>query len=153
MVSRPWQLSPKQQPVTAVVHQVEHGSSMKVKMMGGPAMPAFPYFSNDEIAAVYVVLYSGAAQRSARSGIRGSPVPSVNRAVVTTITSVRDRHHCAATAIAGTLTRGSPVFSCLLSNERSISARICASSRCEPGGRRTRAAKLSPTFPYTRRLS
>lgn len=54
---------PKQQAVNAVVHQVEHGSSTKVKMMGGPAMPALPYFTNDEIAAVYVVLYSDAAQR------------------------------------------------------------------------------------------
>ncbi len=53
---------PQQQSVTAVVHQVAHGSSIKIKMMGGPVMPAFPYFTNDEIAAAYLVLYSAAEQ-------------------------------------------------------------------------------------------
>ncbi len=50
---------PQRQSFTGVVQQVQHGSSMKMKMMGGPPMPALPYFSDEEIEAAYMVVSLG----------------------------------------------------------------------------------------------
>lgn len=47
---------PKQQSLRSVTYQVQNGSSGMMTMMGGPRMPSFPYFTDDEIAAAYFYL-------------------------------------------------------------------------------------------------
>ena len=45
--------------LSSVERQVQHGSSLTTRMMtmlGGDAMPAYPYFTNEEIAAAYYYL-------------------------------------------------------------------------------------------------
>ncbi len=49
---------PKEHSLSGVVHQVHYGSCGMIKMSGGEAMPAYPYFTEDEIAAVYLLTYS-----------------------------------------------------------------------------------------------
>jgi mono/diheme cytochrome c family protein len=49
---------PRDQSLSGVVHQVQYGSSSTMKMTGGEVMPAFPYFTEEEIAALYLVAYS-----------------------------------------------------------------------------------------------
>lgn len=49
---------PKDHSLSGVVHQVQYGSSSTMKMTGGDVMPAYPYFTEEEIAAVYLVPYS-----------------------------------------------------------------------------------------------
>ena len=44
--------------LSGIVHQVHYGSSGMMRMMGGDVMPAYPYFSEEEIAAAYFVAYS-----------------------------------------------------------------------------------------------
>lgn len=39
--------------LSGVVHQVRYGSSGTMRMMGADQMPAFPYFTEEEIAAAY----------------------------------------------------------------------------------------------------
>jgi mono/diheme cytochrome c family protein len=47
---------PEQMSLSSVVRQVQYGSSAMVSMMGGQTMPAFPYFTQDEVAAGYFYL-------------------------------------------------------------------------------------------------
>lgn len=47
---------PREQSLDAVVRQVRYGSSGMMAMMGGPRMPAFPYLTDEEIAAAYLYL-------------------------------------------------------------------------------------------------
>ncbi len=47
---------PKQNSIQQVVRQVKLGSSRMMRMMGGDTMPAFPYLSEEEIAAAYLYL-------------------------------------------------------------------------------------------------
>ncbi len=49
---------PRERSLSGVVHQVQFGSSGMMKMMGNEVMPAYPYFSDEEIAAVYFAAYS-----------------------------------------------------------------------------------------------
>jgi mono/diheme cytochrome c family protein len=49
---------PKEHSLSGVVHQVQYGSSSTMKMTGGDVMPAYPYFTEEEIAALYLVAYS-----------------------------------------------------------------------------------------------
>ena len=49
---------PKEHSLSGVVHQVQYGSSSTMKMTGGDVMPAYPYFTEEEIAAMYLVPYS-----------------------------------------------------------------------------------------------
>jgi mono/diheme cytochrome c family protein len=49
---------PRDQSLSGVVHQVQYGSSSTMKMTGGDVMPAYPYFTEEEIAALYLVAYS-----------------------------------------------------------------------------------------------
>jgi mono/diheme cytochrome c family protein len=49
---------PRERSLSGVVHQVEFGSSGMIKMMGDEVMPAYPYLSEEEIAAVYFDAYS-----------------------------------------------------------------------------------------------
>jgi mono/diheme cytochrome c family protein len=49
---------PKDHSLSGVVHQVQYGSSSTMKMTGGDVMPAYPYFTEEETAAVYLVPYS-----------------------------------------------------------------------------------------------
>jgi hypothetical protein len=37
---------------------VQYGSCGTMKMTGGDVMPAYPYFTEEEIAALYLVAYS-----------------------------------------------------------------------------------------------
>ena len=48
---------PRDHSLSGVVHQVQYGSSSTMKMTGGDVMPAYPYFSEEEIAAVYLLAY------------------------------------------------------------------------------------------------
>lgn len=47
---------PQDQSLTGVVRQVEYGSGPMMRMMGGPAMPALPYITPEEVAAAYFYL-------------------------------------------------------------------------------------------------
>ena len=49
---------PRDHSLSGVVHQVQYGSCATMKMTGGDTMPAYPYFTEEEIAAVYLVPYS-----------------------------------------------------------------------------------------------
>jgi len=49
---------PREHSLSGVVHQVQYGSCGMMKITGGEVMPAYPYFTEDEIAAVYLVAYS-----------------------------------------------------------------------------------------------
>jgi mono/diheme cytochrome c family protein len=49
---------PREHSLSGVVHQVQYGSSSTMKMTGGDVMPAYPYFTEEEIAALYLVAYS-----------------------------------------------------------------------------------------------
>jgi len=49
---------PKEHSLSGVVHQVQYGSCGMMKITGGEVMPAYPYFTEEEIAAVYLVAYS-----------------------------------------------------------------------------------------------
>ena len=49
---------PREHSLSGVVHQVQYGSSSTMKMTGGDVMPAYPYFTEEEIAATYLVPYS-----------------------------------------------------------------------------------------------
>jgi mono/diheme cytochrome c family protein len=49
---------PRERSLSGVVHQVQFGSSGMMKMMGNEVMPAYPYLSEEEIAAVYFAAYS-----------------------------------------------------------------------------------------------
>ncbi|MBZ5520898.1 MAG: cytochrome c [Acidobacteriia bacterium] len=44
---------PRDHSLSGVVHQVQYGSCDMMKMTGGDVMPAYPYFTEEEIAAVY----------------------------------------------------------------------------------------------------
>jgi mono/diheme cytochrome c family protein len=56
---------PRDHSLSGVVHQVQYGSSGMMKMVGAEVMPAYPYFTQEEIAAAYLVGYGtgSAAQR------------------------------------------------------------------------------------------
>jgi mono/diheme cytochrome c family protein len=47
---------PEQESLQNVVRQVEMGSSGMMAMMGGQTMPAFPYLTEEEVAAAYLYL-------------------------------------------------------------------------------------------------
>jgi hypothetical protein len=47
---------PEQESIQNVVRQVEMGSSGMMGMMGGQTMPAFPYLTEEEVAAAYLYL-------------------------------------------------------------------------------------------------
>ena len=47
---------PEQQSLSSITHQVQNGSTGMMMMMGGPQMPSFPYFTEEEIAASYFYL-------------------------------------------------------------------------------------------------
>jgi mono/diheme cytochrome c family protein len=49
---------PREHSLSGVVHQVQYGSCGMMKITGGEVMPAYPYFTEEEIAAVYLVAYS-----------------------------------------------------------------------------------------------
>jgi mono/diheme cytochrome c family protein len=49
---------PRDHSLSGVVHQVQYGSCGTMRMTGGEMMPAYPYFTEEEIAAVYLVPYS-----------------------------------------------------------------------------------------------
>lgn len=49
---------PRDHSLSGVVHQVQYGSCSTMKMTGGDLMPAYPYFTEEEIAATYLVPYS-----------------------------------------------------------------------------------------------
>jgi mono/diheme cytochrome c family protein len=49
---------PRDHSLSGVVHQVQYGSCGMMKITGGDVMPAYPYFTEEEIAAVYFVPYS-----------------------------------------------------------------------------------------------
>ena len=53
---------PRDHSLSGIVHQVQYGSCTTMKLTGGEVMPAYPYFSEEEIAAVYFVAYSGRKQ-------------------------------------------------------------------------------------------
>ena len=46
---------PRDHSLNGVVHQVQYGSSGMMKMAGAEVMPAYPYFTQEEIAAAYLV--------------------------------------------------------------------------------------------------
>lgn len=48
----------RERSLSAVVHQVQFGSCSMMKMMSNELMPAYPYLSEEEIAAVYFAVYS-----------------------------------------------------------------------------------------------
>jgi mono/diheme cytochrome c family protein len=47
---------PRQQSVGSVVRQVQDGTSGMMQVIGGPQMPAFPYLTQEEVAAAYFYL-------------------------------------------------------------------------------------------------
>lgn len=47
---------PEEQSLSSITHQVQSGSSGMMMTMGGPQMPSFPYFTDEEIAAAYFYL-------------------------------------------------------------------------------------------------
>jgi mono/diheme cytochrome c family protein len=49
---------PRDHSLSGVVHQVQYGSCGMMKITGGEVMPPYPYFTEDEIAAVYLIPYS-----------------------------------------------------------------------------------------------
>jgi mono/diheme cytochrome c family protein len=49
---------PRDHSLSGVVHQVQYGSCATMRMTGGDTMPAYPYFTEEEIAAMYLVPYS-----------------------------------------------------------------------------------------------
>jgi mono/diheme cytochrome c family protein len=49
---------PREQSLSGVVHQVQYGSASMMKLTGGPVMPAYPYFTEEEIAAAYLAASS-----------------------------------------------------------------------------------------------
>jgi mono/diheme cytochrome c family protein len=49
---------PKDHSLSGVVHQVQYGSCSTLKLTGGDVMPAYPYLTEEEIAALYLVAYS-----------------------------------------------------------------------------------------------
>jgi len=49
---------PRDHSLSGVVHQVQYGSCATMRMTGGDVMPAYPYFTEEEIVAVYLVPYS-----------------------------------------------------------------------------------------------
>jgi mono/diheme cytochrome c family protein len=49
---------PRDHSLSGVVHQVQYGSCGMMKTTGEDVMPAYPYFTEDEIAAVYLLTYS-----------------------------------------------------------------------------------------------
>jgi mono/diheme cytochrome c family protein len=49
---------PRDHSLSGVVHQVHDGSCGMMKATGEDVMPAYPYFTEDEIAAVYLLTYS-----------------------------------------------------------------------------------------------
>jgi mono/diheme cytochrome c family protein len=49
---------PKDHSLSGIVHQVQYGSCTTMKLTGGDVMPAYPYFTEEEIAAAYFVAYS-----------------------------------------------------------------------------------------------
>ena len=49
---------PKDHSLSGVVHQVQYGSCSTMKLTGGDVMPAYPYLTEEEIAALYLVAYS-----------------------------------------------------------------------------------------------
>ncbi len=48
---------PQEHSLSGVVHQVRYGSCDMIKVSGGEVMPAYPYFTEDEIAAIYFLKY------------------------------------------------------------------------------------------------
>ena len=44
---------PREHSLSGLVHQIQYGSCGTLKLTGGDVMPAYPYFTEDEIAAVY----------------------------------------------------------------------------------------------------
>lgn len=49
---------PKEHSLSGVVHQVHYGSCGMMKVTGADAMPAYPYFTDEEIASLYFLGYS-----------------------------------------------------------------------------------------------
>lgn len=49
---------PREISLSGIVHQVHYGSCGMMRVTGGEVMPAYPYFTEDEIAAVYLLTYS-----------------------------------------------------------------------------------------------
>ncbi len=49
---------PRDHSLSGIVHQVQYGSCTTMKWTGGDVMPAYPYFTEEEIAAAYFVAYS-----------------------------------------------------------------------------------------------
>jgi mono/diheme cytochrome c family protein len=49
---------PKEHSLSGVVHQVHFGSCGMMKTAGAEVMPAYPYFTDEEIASVYFLVYS-----------------------------------------------------------------------------------------------
>lgn len=49
---------PRTLSLSGVVHQVQYGSCDTMKMTGGDVMPAYPYFTEEEIAAIYFAEYA-----------------------------------------------------------------------------------------------
>ena len=49
---------PKEHSLSGVVHQVHYGSCGMMKATGADVMPAYPYFTDEEIASVYFLGYS-----------------------------------------------------------------------------------------------
>lgn len=49
---------PRDHSLSGIVHQVQFGSCATLKLTGGDVMPAYPYFSEEEIAAAYFVAFS-----------------------------------------------------------------------------------------------
>lgn len=49
---------PRSLSLSGVVHQVQYGSCDAMKMTGGQVMPAYPYFTEEEIAAIYFAEYA-----------------------------------------------------------------------------------------------
>jgi hypothetical protein len=47
---------PDEKTVQDVIRQIEYGSMPMMSMMGGQAMPAYPYVTEDEGAAAYLYL-------------------------------------------------------------------------------------------------
>ena len=49
---------PRDHSISGIVHQVQYGSCTAMKLTGGDVMPAYPYFTEEEIAAAYFAAYS-----------------------------------------------------------------------------------------------
>jgi mono/diheme cytochrome c family protein len=49
---------PREHSLSGVVHQVQYGSCDMTKMTGGEVMPAYPYLTEEEIAAIYFAEYA-----------------------------------------------------------------------------------------------